>query len=154
MNDLYPGSAGYHRAHEAYIGAVAEALDAAGFKTDLVGADPNDPRDGWIGFDMDRQGTIDGKPIWSYDEVGVGWSEDRGWHLLFIDGPDSRLVEWLSVGTLASPETVVRAVAEKAGLTLDVPGDGFPDLDFPEHTFEQDDIPFEQALARYREAAP
>lgn len=154
LEDLYPEGRGYHRAHEAYIGAVAAALDAAGFTTDVVGADPNDPRDGWIGFDMDAQPKLaDGGPVWLYDEAGVGWSEDRGWHLLLIDQPDSRLVDELAIARVASPETVVRAVAEKAGVTVDVPGDRFPDADFPDHTFEDNDVPFEQALAVYRDAS-
>jgi hypothetical protein len=141
--------------HEAYIDAVATAFDAAGFPTGDVHADDNDPRDGWVGFDMDRQRTIDGKPLWEYDEVGVGWSEDRGWHLLCIDdrsGRDSRFVEELAIARVASPVTVVLAVAEKAGLTLELPDDEHPDADFPEHTFEDDDPAFEQALAHYREA--
>jgi hypothetical protein len=154
IEDLYPGGRGYHCAHEAYIGAVAKALDAAGFPTAEVWGDPNDPRDGWIGFDMDKQGTIDGVPIWSYDEVGVGWSEDRGWHLLFIDDPhgkDSRFVDELAIARVASPVTVVLAVGEKAGLTLKLDDDGHPDADFPAHTFEDDDLAFEAALAHYRE---
>jgi hypothetical protein len=151
LNDLYPDGAGYHRAHEAYIDTVAAALEAAGFVTDVVGADPNDPRDGWIGFDMDAQPKLaDGGPVWLYDEAGAGWSEDRGWHLLLIDQPDSRFVDELGIARVASPETVVRAVAEKAGLTVDVPACRFSDADFPEHTFEDDDVPFEQALAVYR----
>lgn len=45
---------------------------------------------------------------------------------------------------------VVLAVAEKAGLTLELADDGHPDVDFPEHGFEDDDPAFEQALAHYR----
>lgn len=152
MEDLYPDGAGYHRAHEAYIQAVADALDEAGFKVDDWHADPNDPRDGWIGFDMDRQGRVDGNPLWQYDEVGVGWSEDRGWHLLTIDDPhgrDSRFVTEFAIARVASPATVVLEVAEQAGLTLEVADDGHPDADFPEHSFEDDDVPFEQALRHY-----
>ena len=142
--------------HEAYIDAVARAFDAAGFPTADCHADDNDPRDGWIGFDLDRQGTMDGKPIWPYDEVGVGWSEDRGWHLLTIDDPhgrDSRFVSELDVARVASPWSVVMAVAEKAGLSLELTDDGHPDLDFPTHTFYDEDPAFEAALAAYREAA-
>jgi hypothetical protein len=154
FEDLYPDGAGYHHAHEAYIAAVAAALDAAGFATDLVGADPNDPRDGWIGFDMNAQPKReDGSRVWPYDEAGVGWSEDRGWHLLLIDRPDSRFVDELDIARLASPWSVVTAVAEKTGMTVDLPDDGFPDLDFPRHTFEDDDLEFEQALSAYRKTS-
>lgn len=152
MTDLYPnGGADYHRAHEPYIAAVAHALNAAGLHTDYWHADPNDPRDGWIGFDMDKQGRFDGEPLWDSDEVGVGWSEDRGWHLLTIDDPhgrNSRFVYEFPIARVASPVTVVLAVAEKAGLTLELTDDGHPDLDF-DHSFEDDDVPFELALQHY-----
>jgi uncharacterized protein DUF6292 len=144
------------RTHEAYIGAVADYLNANGFPVADWHADDNDPRDGNIALDMVRQGTIDGKPIWPHDEVHVGWTENRGWFLLTIDdrdGRDSRFVYDLPVARLASPYTVADEVAGKAGLTLALPDCGFPDLDFPEHVCEDDDNPvFEAALARYREA--
>lgn len=155
MQDLYPGGVGYHQAHEAYIQAVADALDAAGLTTADCHADPNDPRDGWISFDMDRQGRIDGEPLWQYDEVGVGWSEDRGWHLLTIDDPhgrDSRFVTEFAVARVASPVTVVLEVASQAGLALELADDDHPDADFPEHSFEDDDVAFELALHRYADA--
>ncbi|AEV86890.1 hypothetical protein ACWT_5872 [Actinoplanes sp. SE50] len=156
MEDLYPDGHGYHDAHGPYIDAVAKALDEAGFKTDISWSDPNDPRDGWIGFDMEQQPHRNGEPVWSYDEVGIGWSENRGWHLLCIDdrnGRDSRYVFELAIARLASPETVANAVAEQAGIDAHVASDDYPDVDFPEHTFEDDDIPFDQALAQYREPA-
>jgi hypothetical protein len=144
------------KTHEAYIRAVAEALESAGFPVDDWWADDNDPRDGWIGLDMAKQGIIDGEPLWKYDEVGVGWSEDRGWHLLTIDDPhgrDSRNVTEFAIARIASPVTVVLEVAEQAGLTLELADDGHPDADFPEHTFYDDDPAFDAALAHYREAA-
>lgn len=144
------------KTHEAYIGAVADALEKAGFPVADWWADDNDPRDGWIGFDVEKQGTIDGGPVWPYDEVGVGWSENRGWHLLTIDDPhgrDSRFVIEFPVARVASPVSVVLEVAAQAGLTVEVADDGHPDADFPEHSFEDDDPAFEQALAHYREAS-
>jgi hypothetical protein len=145
------------KTHEAYIGAVADYLDKNGFPVADWWADDNDPRDGWIEFDMDRQGSIDGKPIWQWNEVGVGWSEDRGWHLLFVDDPhgrNSRFVDELAIARVASPWSVADEVAGKVGLTVDLPDCGFPDLDFPTHTFEDEDDPeFEAALAAYRSPA-
>ncbi len=143
------------KTHEAYIGAVAAAPGKAGFTVDNWWADDNDPRDGWIGFDMDHQDTIDGQPIWAYDEVGVGWPEDRGWHLLTIDdshGRNSRFVTEFAIARVSSPVTVVLEVAEQAGLTLELDDDGHPDVDFPRHTFEDDNPAFEAALAHYQEA--
>ncbi len=154
MEDLYPDGAGYHRAHEAYIQAVHDAFAAADVPVRDWHADPNDPRDGAIEFDVKWVWDDAGRLVWPHEEVWAGWSEDRGWHLLTIDDPhgrDSRFVYELPIARLASPETVVRAVAEKAGVEVDAPGDGFPDADFPEHTFEDDDVEFEQALAAYRQ---
>ena len=156
MNDLYGGEGpGWFHAHTPYIRAVAAALTAAGLPVDRWDADPNSPRDGNIALDLDRQGTIDGQPVWSHDEVNVGWTEDRGWFLNTVDDPhgrDSRWVFDLGIARVASPATVAVAVAEKAGLTVTVDGDGYPDVDFPDHDCEEDDIPFELALRRYAEA--
>lgn len=152
MDDLYPGGSGYHDAHGPYIAAVAAALESAGFPINWHNADPNDPRDGAIDLDLERQGTIDGQPIWSHDEVTVGWTEDRGWFLVTVDDPhgrDNRFVYDLGVPVVASPRSVVLAVAEKAGLTLELDDDGHLDVDFPSHTFEDDDPAFELALRRY-----
>ena len=156
LDTLYPGGAGYHRAHEAYIQAVYDAFAAADVPVRDWHADPNDPRDGAIEFDVKWVWDESGRPVWSHDEVWAGWSEDRGWHLLTIDDPDgrdSRFVYGLPIARLASPETVVRAVADEAGVPVDVLADGFEDADFPEHTFEDDDPAFELALAVYREAS-
>lgn len=167
MEELYPGGCGYHQAHEAYIDAVAAALDAAGFPTADWYADPNDPRDGAIQLDLTRQGTIDGTPVWQYDEVWVGWQEERGWTLLTVteyDKPrfnkgnwdtDSRYVYDLPCALVASPRSVVLVVAEKAGLTLELPDDGHPDVEFdPPGEFGDGYVPLELALAHYAEPKP
>lgn len=159
MNNLYGEGPTWFQAHEPYMRAVADALNAAGFPVERWDADPNQPRDGNIALDLDRQGTIDGHPIWSHDEVNVGWNEDRGWFLNTVDDPhgrDFRYVYDLGVERVAAPLSVALAVAEKAGLTVDLPavGGGFPDVDFPDHWSEEDDVPFELALRRYAEAKP
>lgn len=160
MADLYPNGRGYHEAHKPYIGAVAAALDAAGLPTKDWYADPNDPRDGAIQIDVARA-VIDGKQVFGYDEVWVGWQEERGWTLLTVteyDKPrfnkgnwdtDSRNVYDLNCTLVASPSSVVLAVAEHAGLTLELADDGHPDVDFPGHSFEDDNVPLELALRRY-----
>lgn len=157
LNDLYPDGRGYHRAHEAYIQAVHDAFAAADVPVRDWHADPNDPRDGAIEFDVTWVWDDAGRPAWSHDEVWAGWSEDRGWHLLTVDDPhgrDSRFVYELHIGRVPSPETVVNAVAEKAGVSVQVPAGQFEDVDFPDHTFENEDPAFEHALAVYRQAAP
>lgn len=159
MQDLYPG--GFSEAinaHEPYVQAVADALDANGFKTADWFADPNNPRDGNIQLDLTQQGSIDGKPIWSSDEVHVAWDEDRGWRILHVTDPqgrDSRWIAWLGLARVASPLSVVAAVAEGAGLNVELVGDDHPDVDFPEHDCQDDDedIPFELALCHYRPAS-
>lgn len=145
MEDLYPDGHGYHQAHEPYIQAVAAALTAAGVEVLDWHADPNDPRDGAIRvnvFGLD------------YDEVWVCWQEERRWTVLLIDEhadgrEPSRWVYDLEAGTVFSPESVVRAFAEHTGITLDPPADDFPDLDFPEHEFETDNVALELALRAY-----
>lgn len=152
MGDLYPGGTGYHSAHRPYLSAVAAALAAAGFPNDGGNAEPNDPRDGFIDLDLTRLGTIDGEPIWSAEEVAVCWQEERGWWLLTVADTTSnrgRFVYELNVSTIASPSTVVAAVAEQAGLTIEVAADEHPDVDFPEHVFDDDDTAFELALCHY-----
>lgn len=162
MADLYPDGRGYHQAHEPYIAAVAAALDAAELPTKDSYADPNDPRDGAIQLDLTR--AAHPRPwvrLLAYDEVWVGWQEERGWTLLTIteyDEPrfnkgnwdtDSRNVYDLNCTRVASPVSVVLAVAEWAGVTLDLPDDGHPDVDFPDHSFEDDNVAFEMALRHY-----
>lgn len=166
MADLYPNGRGYHDAHRSYLAAVAAALDATGIPTADWYADPNDPRDGGIQLDLPRAASP--RPwtrLLAYDEVWVGWQEERGWTLLTItkyDEPrfnkgnwdtDSRFVYDLGVATVASPATVVLAVAEQAGLTWELPDDGHPDVDFPEREFETEDVAFELALRHYDEEA-
>jgi hypothetical protein len=147
MDDLYPAGKGYHRAHEPYMRAVAEALEAAGVKVLDWYADPNDPRDGAIQVASDAA-----------DEVWLGWQEERGWTLLCIDERSggqqpTRLVRDLGAGTVYSPESVVRAYGQEMGVVVDPPGDRFPDVDFPQHEAEVDNVELELALRRYAEAA-
>lgn len=153
LNEMYPADAkvGYHDAHAAYLDAVADALRGAGFEPTDWWADPNDPRDGWIEI----------RPVGVYadfDEVGLGWSEDRGWHVLAVDKrragmrEDARYVFDVTPSRIPSPQTVVAEFAAMAGVEVEVPADDHPDADFLHHTFEDDDIEFEQALAHYQKA--
>lgn len=154
LEDLYPDGAGYHKAHEPYMWAVAKALQTAGLDIDGWSAEPNDPRDGYIGFRVAAFHDPEHSPIWLNDEVNVAWSEDRGWSVVTVADSSSsngRFVYDLLIARVASPETVVNAVAEQVGERVTAPGDAFPDLDFPEHTFEDDDLAFELALAHYRD---
>jgi len=86
----------------------------------------------------------------------VAWNEDRGWCVVTVadsSKSDGRFVFDLQIARLASPETVANAVAGRVGERVHVRRDGFPDLDFPDHCFEDDAVEFELALARYREAS-
>ncbi len=157
MNDLYPGGRGYHQAHEAYLSTVAQAIAAAGYPVNDWSAEPNDPRDGFISLNVNVLSESSTLPIWTNEEVNVAWTEDRGWCLVTVTEShrsNGRFVYDLEVPRVASPSEVALAVAEQVGEDVTVPSDGYPDADFPEHTFEDDDVPFEQALARYTESAP
>lgn len=153
MDELYPGGAGYHNAHEAYIGAVAEALTAEGFHVDDWSAEANDPRDGYVSLHVVANSDArPDNPIWSNEEVNVVWTEDRGWALVTVEEShrsNGRYVYDLPVGNVASPAAVASAVAEQIGDGCRGIGDEHPDLGFPEHTFEDDDVPFELALRHY-----
>lgn len=162
MNDLYPAGRGYHDAHGPYIAAVATALAAAGIAVNSHFADPNEPRDGAIDLDVEGESVT----RWPYTEVAVCWQEERGWWLLTVDKfdkpkwtgkggwqTDSRHVYDLGVATIASPASVVQAVAEQAGITLEIEDDGHPDANFPSHESEEDDVPFELALRHYAAGA-
>lgn len=148
MTDLYPDGRGYHKAHEGYMRAVAAAFTASGLTPLDWHADANDPRDGAIQLDPDDFGH-------RHDEVWVCWQEERRWSVLTVDkrdsGEDSRFVYDLDAGTVFSPESVVRSFAERMGVHLaqDPPADDYPDVDFPDHTFDEDNVALELALRRY-----
>ena len=144
----------YHKRHEAYIDAVADALRKGGFEVLDWYADPNDPRDGAIRI------TPCGR--WDdYADVFIGWQEERRWTAVPYrhgrDGLQAAMVANLTwsgapIATVASPSTVAEAVAE----LLDVPWaglpDGHPDVDFPDHVQEDEENPeLEAALLRYAE---
>jgi hypothetical protein len=153
LEDLYPNGAGYHSAHEPYAWAVVKTLENAGLVVDSWSAEPNDPRAIHIGFRVAAFHDPEHASVWLNDEVNVAWSEDRGWSVVTVadsSKSDGRFVYDLLIARVASPETVVNAVAEQVGERVIVPGDAFPDADFPEHAFEDDDPAFELALARYR----
>ncbi len=78
--------------------------------------------------------------------------EERGWWLLTgarSNSNDGRFVYPLGVATIASPSTVAAAVAEQAGLNIDIADCGHPDVDFSAHQFDDDDVAFELALRHY-----
>ncbi|MGK5682429.1 DUF6292 family protein [Actinoplanes sp. URMC 104] len=157
MEELYPEGQGYHQAHEAYIRAVADLLPFAGFHVDDWSAEPNDPRDGFIGLHVAINGEArDAGPIWENDEVNLAWSEDRGWALVSVAQShtnDGRFVYDLPVARVASPASVELAAAMQIGEECHPVADAHPDVDFPDHTFEDDDPAFEAALAHYRAPA-
>jgi hypothetical protein len=150
------GMIDYHKRHEAYVAAVADALASAGFASQYHFADANDPRDGAVELDLEQIHARFGPSVWSHDEVSVCWQEDRGWYVVTVDDPhgrDSRFAYDLGVERIASPATVVVAVAEQAGVNVEVAADSHPDVDFAGHNFDDGDdngVPeFEAALLHY-----
>jgi len=75
----------YHKAHHAYIAAVAATVEAAGIVIGDIGSDCDEPRGGnfRIGGDLED--------FWDDDEgygpsMVIQWREDRGWyHIWFSD---------------------------------------------------------------------
>lgn len=144
--------------HGPYIGAVQEALIHAGFNTLDEDATDQDPRGGAIQLDTYSPAAADWFADW--DEVWLGWTEDRGWTMTCTDGVDlpepSRFPFDLGVPRLATPVMVVAAVAQKTGASVSVT-DGLPAhllagaCEFPDHRFEDHDPAFEAALAVYAE---
>jgi hypothetical protein len=154
FDDLYPdndAAGDWHKAHDAYLGAVFGTLDAAKLTTGFWSANANDPRDGAVELDVEMLQT-------QADEVHLCWQEERGWWLIKEyerdGGENQKLLVDLDCCTIASPESVARSVAEHFSIP---PGsirpDGYPDEDFPEHGFEDDDAVFELALHRYHPEA-
>jgi hypothetical protein len=148
MEDLYPAGKGYHQAHEPYLATVVDAFEKAGFEVITWFADANDPRDGAIQLDPEALRT-------SADEVWVCWQEERRWYILteYERGSGSepaKIVHDAICDTVASPETVARAVLGHFKVSTDgVRADGHPDVDFPDHEFDTDNVALELALRRY-----
>src|SRR5207253_6886178 len=65
----------YHRAHESYIAAVVDALNAAGISVADWHADPNDPRDAAIR--LGDPAAVDDDDFAA--EVWICWDEESGW---------------------------------------------------------------------------
>lgn len=92
----------YHRAHEAYIGAVADALHDAGFPIPDYHADANDPRDAAIQIGNDAD---DDDPV----EDWICWTEESGWY----HGIDAKghgelsCLRWAHLGPLPTPAQVM-----------------------------------------------
>src|SRR5205807_8795714 len=98
----------YHRAHESYIGAVVDALRAAGIAVADWLADPNDPRDGAI--QLGEPGDDDDFA----EEKWIGWDEQSGW--MYGVDKDGRSglsgIRWAQLDVLPEPEAVVAWVRE------------------------------------------
>jgi hypothetical protein len=140
--------------HGPYISAVAQAMLTAGLALPDPGqvfwhASDYDPRGGAARLDVEALCA-------DHAEVWVSWREDEGWFVVTIDdtdGPDPhRYVFDLDCATVSSPAVVVRCVRSYFGVP---PGagrsDGYPEADFPDHHWEEDDPEFEAALAVYAE---
>jgi hypothetical protein len=140
--------------HGHYIAAVAEAMHTAGLALPDPGkvfwdATDYDPRGGAIRLDVDALVT-------DHDEVWVSWREDQGWFVATVDDADGpsprRHVFDLDCPTVSSPSSVVRVVRGYFGVPPDGRSDDdYPDVDFPDHHWEDDDPAFEAALAVYAE---
>ncbi len=132
----------YHEAHEPYMGAVADALEAAGLEVKEWFADANDPRDGCITL---AEGDEDG------DERNVAWHEEKGWFYGISDERgEINTMRWICDDVLPDPADVVSAVRRC------VAGD-YSQASI-EHgyyrDFEDEDDGFEERLRAYAEDTP
>ena len=107
----------YHKAHDAYIAAVAATVEAAGVVVGDVESDGDEPRGGSfrIGGDL--------ADFWD-DEEGYGpstviqWREDRGWYHIWFSDSQAALGDYAadlpgsSLPLVAAPEQVAAAVLE------------------------------------------
>lgn len=138
--------------HAPYLAAVERAFLRAALEALNAHAEDRDPRGGAIQLDPHSPAFL--TSAWAdWDEVWVVWNEDAGWSLVCSQERDRgreprRVAIDLKVPRLASPNAVVSAAVAMLGADVNVPAE-FPSVDFPEHRFEDDDVEFEQALARY-----
>jgi hypothetical protein len=134
----------YHEAHEPYMGAVVDALEAAGLEVKDWFADANDPRDGCIAL---AEGDEDGA------EYCIAWDEEKGW--FYGTSPEGGHGEiqgiwWICDDVLPDPSDVVAAVrkcmaGDYSEATLD---HGYY------RDFEDEDDGFEERLRAYAEDTP
>ncbi len=104
----------YHKAHHAYIEAVAATVEAAGIVIGDIGADCDEPRGGSfrIGGDLED--------FWDDDEgygpsMVIQWREDRGWYHIWFSDSQAALGDYTedlpgSLPLMATPEQVAEAV--------------------------------------------
>jgi hypothetical protein len=129
----------YHEAHEPYMGAVVDALEAAGLDVKEWFADANDPRDGCITL---LQRDEDG------DERNVAWHEEKGWFYGISDERgEINTIWWICDDVLPDPSDVVSAVQRC------VAGDySQASIDHGYYRdFEDEDDGFEERLRAYAE---
>lgn len=132
----------YHEAHEPYMGAVVDALEAAGLEVKECFADANDPRDGCItlvGADEDGH------------ERHVAWDEEKGWFYGISDERgEIRTIWWICDDVLPDPDEVVSAVQRCAA------GDYSQASLYHGYyrDFEDENDGFEERLRAYAEDAP
>ncbi|MFB4294822.1 DUF6292 family protein [Nonomuraea sp. ATR24] len=128
----------FHRAHEPYLKAVADAFNAAGLTVGDWFADANDPRDGCITL---AEREADG------DQRHVAWHEEQGWFYgtsAEDDGGGIRSIWWICDDLLPSPAEVVAAVQ------LCIAGDhSQATLNHGYYRDAEDDDGFEERLLAY-----
>src|SRR5438132_496462 len=95
----------YHRAHESYIAAEVDALNAAGISVADWHADPNDPRDAAIR--LGDPAAVDDDDFAA--EVWICWDEESGWFRGVDKDGRSGLsgIRWAQLGVLPKPRAVV-----------------------------------------------
>ena len=104
----------YHKAHHAYIAAVAATVEAAGIVIGDIGSDCDEPRGGSfrIGGDLED--------FWDDDEgygpsMVIQWREGRGWYHIWFSDSQAALGDYTedlpgNLPLMATPEQVAGAI--------------------------------------------
>jgi hypothetical protein len=104
----------HHKAHHAYIAAVAATVEAAGIVIGDIGSDCDEPRGGnfRIGGDLED--------FWDDDEgygpsMVIQWREDRGWYHIWFSDSQAALGDYTeelpgNLPLMATPEQVAGAI--------------------------------------------
>ena len=103
----------YHKAHHAYIAAVAATVEAAGIVIGDIGSDCDEPRGGnfRIGGDLED--------FWDDEGYGpsmvIQWREDRGWYHIWFSDSQAALGDYPedlpgNLPLMATPEQVAGAI--------------------------------------------
>jgi hypothetical protein len=104
----------YHKAHHAYIAAVAATVEAAGIVIGDIGRDCDEPRGGSFRIGGDLEDFWDDGEGYGPSMV-IQWREDRGWYHIWFSDSQAALGDYTgdlpgNLPLMATPEQVAGAI--------------------------------------------